>query len=101
MDHLIEFLETYIANADDADAARAEIRDAVDSVTGSDQTELTLFVVGTDKDDARESMLWTELGDATEHADDLNETGDPEMEGRLYAYSVNARIDWSTVEYEG
>lgn len=65
-----------------------------------DTTELTVFLVGTDRDNARQSMLWIDHSDATEHADDLN-GDDPEAEGKLYPYSVTARIDWSTVEYEG
>lgn len=36
MDHLEEFLQSYIDNADDKEAARQEIRDAVATVVGDE-----------------------------------------------------------------
>jgi hypothetical protein len=60
-----------------------------DTVEGSDNYEISVYVTGTDAEDAKNGLLWESYDAAKEAADD---SSDP-----LDVFEVVARIDWSTI----
>ena len=71
------------------DEQRKNVERSADLNERTNATDVQLWVIGTDEDDARESLIWEDEASAQEAADD--------SEDSLNVYSVTARIQWDTL----